>query len=132
MDFSHLIYVLDNAIIWIIFIFALVCYTLLIELILAKEKDQNWFDRTTEWLDTFPVLLAALPLLGLLGTISGLLETFLQMSIDRNLDHQQLMGGGIADAMFTTQMGLLMVCPGWVMLSYLKNLQKKWQVETDK
>jgi biopolymer transport protein ExbB len=49
-----------------------------------------------------------------------LLEVFHQMTVDHGLDPATLISGGIGDAMFTTQVGLLMVIPGWLALSYLQ------------
>lgn len=71
-------------------------------------------------------MLATLPLLGLLGTIAGLLKTFLRMSVEKGLALHELISGGIAEAMFTTQLGLLMVIPGLILLSYLHRKRAKW------
>lgn len=110
---------LDNWVVWAILLLGIVCYGLLFELLLSP-RDPDWYRRLTTWLKALPVLLSALPLLGLLGTIGGLLSTFREMGLDSNLDPEAFLSSGIADALITTQLGLVLVIPGWLLLSCLK------------
>ena len=116
----------ESVLIWIILLLAFVCYCILIHLLLSDKKNLNWLSNTLSWLHTLPTLLGALPLLGLLGTIVGLLSCFSQMA-KGSMDIQQLLSSGIAQALLTTELGLLMVVPGWLMLSLLQ--RKLCQVE---
>lgn len=125
---EHL-FLLNNGVIWAIFITAFVCYGLLIELCFLRACDDSWYERTQFWAPGLRHMLAALPLLGLLGTISGLLKTFTQMSIDKGAALQEIISGGIGEAMFTTQVGLLMVIPGLLMLAFLNFKQKGWIIQ---
>jgi biopolymer transport protein ExbB len=102
---------------------ALACYSVLLHLLMNYKLAKPWLTSAQGWLQTLPAMLSALPLLGLLGTIVGLLQTFTQMS-QGSMDIHQLLSSGIADAMITTEIGLLMVIPGWIMLAIL---QRKWQ-----
>ena len=52
------------------------------------------------------------PLLGLLGTVSGMIKTFEVMCIF-GTGNVQAMAGGIKEALFTTEMGLLVAIPGF-------------------
>ncbi|WP_232369612.1 MULTISPECIES: MotA/TolQ/ExbB proton channel family protein [unclassified Alteromonas] len=61
------------------------------------------------------VLVGALPLMGLLGTISGLQLSFTGM-MSQGID-SQLVTKGIADALFTTQLGLVLAIPGWLLMA---------------
>jgi len=58
-------------------------------------------------------IVAAAPLTGLLGTVAGMIETFDSL-MDANLFSQGGGGiaGGISQALFTTQMGLVVAIPG--------------------
>ena len=76
-------------------------------------------------------MLAALPLLGLLGTITGLTSTFTQMSADGGLALQELITGGIADALFTTQLGLVLVVPGLLLVGLLNHLRREWMIRSE-
>jgi biopolymer transport protein ExbB len=116
----------ESVLIWIILLLAFVCYCILIHLLLSDKHTIDWPSKTLSWLHTLPTLLGALPLLGLLGTIIGLLSCFSQMA-KGSMDIQQLLSSGIAQALLTTELGLLMVVPGWLMLSLLQ--RKLRQVE---
>jgi biopolymer transport protein ExbB len=109
-----------NPVVWCILALALTVYAWLIDLILDAPRDQTWHTKASAAMPTLNTLVSILPLLGLLGTIIGLLDVFHEMSIERGLDPTTLVSGGIADAMFTTQIGLLMVIPSWLALSYLQ------------
>ncbi|MEP4889119.1 MAG: MotA/TolQ/ExbB proton channel family protein [Aliiglaciecola sp.] len=118
---------LSNPIIWLILGLALLCYSILLGLIIVRESTPAGLSKTSSWLHTLPAMLSALPLLGLLGTIIGLLQTFSQMARG-GMDIQELLSRSIADAMLTTQVGLLMVIPGWVMLSALQRKQQRLEM----
>lgn len=124
---EHL-FLLENGVIWAIIALAFFCYGLLIDLCFLQRRSDIWYDRVQFWSISLRHLLAALPLLGLLGTISGLLKTFVQMSIHSGFALQELISGGIGEAMFTTQLGLLMVVPGLLMLGLLNHRKKGWLI----
>ena len=72
---------------------------------------------------------AVAPLLGLLGTVTGMIETFESLA-DMTLYSQS--GGiaaGIATALFTTQMGLVVAVPGVIAKGVLDRRQA--QIELD-
>lgn len=114
----------DNAIIWLIIALAVVVYGLMLDLLL-QPKSHAWHQQVQHWQAAFNPMLAALPLLGLLGTIAGLLVTFKGMASGQ-MDQQQLLTSGIADALLTTQLGLLMVVPGWMLLGGLRRRATSW------
>lgn len=118
-DEFRLLQFADNPVVWVILGLALFCYILQFNLILGR-RDRNWKRQVKSWLKVLPVLLSTLPLLGLLGTIAGLLSTFRTMAISGSLDQQMLLGSGIADALITTQLGLIMVIPGLLLLSWIR------------
>lgn len=127
---DHL-FLVDNVAIWAILIVAFICYGLLIELCFVSPRDGAWYERTRFWADGIRHMLAALPLLGLLGTISGLLKTFQRMSIEKGFSLQEVVSGGIAEAMFTTQLGLFMVIPGLLMLGFLNYRKTNWLIRKE-
>ncbi len=74
-------------------------------------------------------LVAVAPLLGLLGTVTGMIETFESLG-DMTLYSQT--GGiasGIATALFTTQMGLVVAVPGVIAKGVLD--RRQFQIEMD-
>ncbi len=61
-------------------------------------------------LATVAVLAAVSPLLGLLGTVTGMIETFQSITLFGTGD-PKLMSGGISQALVTTQLGLSVAIP---------------------
>ncbi|MFV0421035.1 MotA/TolQ/ExbB proton channel family protein [Oleidesulfovibrio sp.] len=62
------------------------------------------------FLQTLRVLAAISPLLGLLGTVSGIIQTFRVITAHGNGD-PKLLSAGISEALLTTEMGLLVAIP---------------------
>ena len=61
-------------------------------------------------LGTMKVLAAVAPLLGLLGTVTGMIETFQAITLFGSGD-PKLMAGGISQALVTTALGLIVAVP---------------------
>lgn len=70
-------------------------------------------------IETILVLSKAAPLLGLLGTVCGMISTFEVISVFGTGEAKSL-AGGISEALITTQTGLLVAVPGLVMGSLLQ------------
>jgi biopolymer transport protein ExbB len=64
-------------------------------------------------------LVAAAPLLGLLGTVFGMTQTFDAIAF-RSADTTELMASGISQALITTKFGLVVALPGIFGVSSLK------------
>ncbi|TNC92880.1 MotA/TolQ/ExbB proton channel family protein [Thalassolituus sp.] len=105
----------SSSVSWIILLVALVCYQRLATHWLSPEKDCE--DSVS------PVLISILPLLGLLGTIIGLLDSFTAMQY--GLSGMELFSSGIGDALLTTQLGLLCAVPAWLVYSALQSRQRR-------
>lgn len=65
------------------------------------------------------ILAAAAPLLGLLGTVTGMLRTFQGMAVREVADTMDLVAAGISEALITTETGLAigivaMVLTWWI------------------
>ena len=79
-------------------------------------------------LSTIGVLAAIAPLLGLLGTVTGMMATFDVLAIF-GTGNAKAMAGGISEALITTETGLLVAIPGLYMKGFLdrrtRNLAKR-------
>ncbi|RLJ17497.1 flagellar motor protein MotA [bacterium endosymbiont of Escarpia laminata] len=64
------------------------------------------------------ILAAVAPLLGLLGTVTGMIETFQSITLFGTGD-PKLMSGGISQALVTTELGLAVAIPLVLLHSYL-------------
>lgn len=122
---------LDNPVVWATLLVALFCYGLLIRFCFIEHHDKGWFESTQYWYQSIRQMLAALPLLGLLGTITGLTATFISMAVDGGLALQQLVTGGIGDALFTTQLGLVLVVPGLLLVGLLNHQRRSWMIRSE-
>ena len=66
-------------------------------------------ERRTNFLNT---LVAAAPLMGLLGTVIGMLGTFAGIAKGGGAETAGIVAGGISEALITTQTGLFVALPG--------------------
>ncbi len=57
-------------------------------------------------------IVQAAPLLGLLGTVSGMIDTFQALGDADGITPGGGVAGGISEALFSTQMGLIVAIPG--------------------
>jgi biopolymer transport protein ExbB len=84
--------------------------------------------QVTDELDTFRALtktiVAAAPLLGLLGTVSGMIETFAALGDSALFSQSGGIAGGISKALLTTQFGLSIAIPGLVVGNFLERRQR--------
>jgi biopolymer transport protein ExbB len=129
-NLSESLQLLNNPIVWVTIVMAVVCYGLLIRFCFVETHDEQWFDLTGDWLPGVRQMLSCLPLLGLLGTISGLKDTFIRLAYEGGVVLQELITGGIGDALFTTELGLVLVVPGILLVSYLNRQRHEWRVRS--
>ena len=91
-----------------------------------KESQENSLDEIiinfsskVEWGNNWVKFFAAVaPLLGLLGTVIGMIETFQAITLFGTGDPKQ-MAGGISQALVTTMLGLIVAAPLLGMFTYL-------------
>jgi biopolymer transport protein ExbB len=77
------------------------------------------FSSKVEWGNNWVKFFAAVaPLLGLLGTVIGMIETFQAITLFGTGDPKQ-MAGGISQALVTTMLGLIVAAPLLGMFTYL-------------
>jgi biopolymer transport protein ExbB len=69
------------------------------------------------------------PLLGLLGTVSGMIETFDSLGDMSLFTQTGGIAGGISQALITTQMGLAVAIPGLIVNGILNKKQNRLEIE---
>ncbi len=67
---------------------------------------------------------AAAPLLGLLGTVTGIINTFKQITVFGSGDVRML-SGGISEALITTKFGLIVAIPSLLLHAYLSRKARR-------
>ena len=85
------------------------------ETYLAASTERRRFFSGLSILDT---IVTAAPLLGLLGTVTGILNTFNLLGTQPAMGNMQAVGKGIAEALITTATGLIIAIPTLVALNY--------------
>ncbi len=128
VDFNLLLLYSKNLVVVAILLLAVFAYAVLLEFAILRKMNAAWFSDAFEWSALSKRVLSVLPLLGLLGTIVGLMSTFVDMSEERSA-LEDIVTGGIGSAMFTTQLGLLLVIPGLLLHGLLGYKLKRWQIK---
>lgn len=72
---------------------------------LYKVQRRRWF---------LMILISIAPLMGLLGTVTGMLSTFEGLSVSNGGNTVDMVAGGISEALITTQTGLIIAIPAYV------------------
>lgn len=115
---------LSNWVCWAILGLAFACYHLLwTEYLALKRDDAHRIEPEHSQVALTGILIGALPLLGLLGTITGLLACF--DGIARHGADGAMLSGEIADALLTTQLGLVCAIPGWLLQTRVRSLSRE-------
>ncbi len=77
----------------------------------------------TKGISTLKILSAVAPLLGLLGTVTGMIQTFQSITLFGTGD-PKLMAGGISQALITTVLGLVCAIPLLLIHNYINGKSK--------
>jgi len=81
--------------------------------------EKQYQQRLGRGVSTIKVLAATAPLLGLFGTVTGMIRTF-QAVAAYGLGNPRSLASGISEAMITTQFGLLIALPGIVAVYFMR------------
>ncbi len=87
--------------------------------------------RLSKNLSAIAVLAGIAPLLGLLGTVSGMISTFQIITYHGGGD-PRLLAGGISEALITTEFGLIVAIPALLVHSYLSGRADKIASDMEK
>ena len=88
-----------------------------------------WVDRR---IPVIGVMIGVCSLGGLLGTVSGMLETFENMSSQGKGDAMEKIASGISEALITTQVGLLIALPAAFIFVLLQSRVKAVHLSLEK
>jgi biopolymer transport protein ExbB len=89
-------------------------------------------NRLERWLGAIAMTASVAPLLGLLGTVSGMIATFKAMTLFGAGDARAV-SGGIAEALITTELGLVVAIPALLAHALMSRRVKNYfaQLEND-
>ncbi len=97
------------------------------QLFMQLQDDKQWLER---WIGGIAITAAVSPLLGLLGTVSGMIETFKMMTLFGSGD-PEVVSGGIAQALVTTELGLVVAIPALILNAVLSRRAKNYYNELE-
>ncbi len=82
------------------------------------------------WLGAIAITASVSPLLGLLGTVSGMIETFKLMTLFGAGDPAAV-SGGISQALVTTEVGLVVAIPALILHALLSRASKNYYIQLE-
>jgi len=94
---------------------------------LSQER-LEYFDSN---LDTLKVIAMVAPLLGLLGTVFGMIDAFQQMEMAGNNVNPSTLSGGIWEALLTTAVGLSVAIPTVLFESFFRATNDKLKINIE-
>lgn len=98
---------------------------------LLKDEVQMTVHKLETGLNTIKIIASIAPLLGLLGTVLGILSAFKVIS-EAGLSNPSLFAGGIAMALLTTVGGLIVAIPHFVGYNYIVGALDDYEIQLEK
>ena len=99
--------------------------------VVIKDEVQLFVHSLESGLNTIKIIASIAPLLGLLGTVIGILSAFKVIS-DVGLSNPSLFAGGISTALLTTVGGLIVAIPHFVGYNYLVGALDDLEIRLEK
>ena len=93
------------------------------ELLVSEVK--RYRHEVEKYIDVIAMTAAVAPLLGLLGTVSGMMETFKMLTLFGSGDPSAI-SGGISEALVTTEFGLIVAIPSLISTALLSRSVKSY------
>ncbi|WP_206419994.1 MotA/TolQ/ExbB proton channel family protein [Minwuia thermotolerans] len=97
----------------------------------AMRRGGDVLEAFRSWLRPLEVIASLAPLLGLFGTVLGMIEAFRQLETAGNQVDPSILSGGIWEALLTTAVGLAVAIPAVVALNWLERRVERLAHELD-
>jgi biopolymer transport protein ExbB len=98
----------------------------------VEEEGENQTGRLYRKTEVLGVIGAIAPMLGLYGTVLGMIEAFNQIASTGGAARPDELAGGISKALVTTLMGLFVAIPAMIAFSFFRNKIDSIVAETGK
>lgn len=86
-----------------------------------QEVSERQVSRMYRKLEYLSFIGAVAPILGLLGTVTGMIRAFNQIALTEGMAKPSQLAGGISEALVTTCMGLIVAIPTMFFATYFRN-----------
>ncbi|PLX69426.1 MAG: MotA/TolQ/ExbB proton channel family protein [Denitrovibrio sp.] len=97
----------------------------------AEESGRYQATRLTRFLSSLQAIASIAPLLGLLGTVLGMIKTFIVIG-DQGVGNAQALAGGISEALITTAAGLSVAIPTVVFYYLIRYRSNRVTIELER
>ena len=94
----------------------------------AGERESNHLRR---YMRLFSAISNVAPLLGMLGTVSGMIQSFNDISGSQAMGRPEMLAGGISEALLTTAAGLMVAIPAYLLYMYFLGRTDRLTMEMD-
>ena len=88
-------------------------------------------EQLRSWFRPLEVIATLAPLLGLFGTVLGMIQAFQQLEAAGNQVNPAILSGGIWEALLTTAAGLAVAIPTVAALNWLERRTERFAHDTD-
>lgn len=95
-----------------------------------KNQAEMWMPIIEKRQDILDTVITAAPLMGLLGTITGMMASF-QILSEKGVNEPNAITGGVAEALVATATGLMIALVSLVAFNYLGNRTRKLIAEME-
>jgi biopolymer transport protein ExbB len=94
----------------------------------AGERESNHLRR---YMRLFSAVSNVAPLLGMLGTVTGMIQSFNDISSSQGMGRPEVLAGGIGEALLTTAAGLVVAIPAYLLYMYFLGRTDRLIMEMD-
>jgi biopolymer transport protein ExbB len=94
----------------------------------AGERESNQLRR---YMRLFSAISNVAPLLGMLGTVTGMIQSFRDISGSQAMGRPEALAGGISEALLTTAAGLMVAIPAYLLYIYFLGRTDRLIMEMD-
>jgi biopolymer transport protein ExbB len=95
-----------------------------------KNQAEAWVPRLEKRIEILDTIITAAPLMGLLGTITGMMGSF-QILSEKGINEPNAITGGVAEALIATATGLIIALICLIAYNYLNALIKSYIYEVE-
>jgi biopolymer transport protein ExbB len=96
-----------------------------------QEVSEREVSKLYRKLDYLSFIAATAPMLGLLGTVTGMIRSFNIIAVTEGTAKPSQLAGGISEALVTTCMGLIVAIPTMFFVSFFRNRVDSYVAETE-
>ena len=94
----------------------------------AGERESN---QLRQYMRLLSAISNVAPLLGMLGTVTGMIQSFNDISGSQAMGRPEMLAGGISEALLTTAAGLIVAIPAYLLYMYFLGRTDRLTMEMD-